>query len=90
MASTEFAKSIYDIWLETDYSIVEYTPDPLRYLPELEERKKFHEKLTKEMEKRDYNFFLLSGSYDNRFHQAIQKIDSFLALQDSLDNKDEC
>jgi len=66
----------YDLYLINDPE-VPYEEDDLRFLPNIEQRRTFHEKLLQEMEKRNYKYKILSGSLQQRKDESIQTILDF-------------
>eukprot|EP01119_Soliformovum_irregulare_P021413 TRINITY_DN7124_c0_g2_i2.p1 TRINITY_DN7124_c0_g2~~TRINITY_DN7124_c0_g2_i2.p1 ORF type:complete len:180 (-),score=34.05 TRINITY_DN7124_c0_g2_i2:221-760(-) len=59
----------FDIYLLTDPQ-VPYEEDPLRFLPTMQERLAFHEKLILELDKRGISYHLISGNVEQRIDRV--------------------
>ena len=70
----------YDFYLIQDPE-VPYEPDPQRFIPDINERRNFHQKLLVAMKERDLtNFVILDGTLEQRKQKAISEIDKRINL----------
>jgi len=53
---------------------VPYEPDPLRFIPEEDQRWKFHHELLGELKKRKFVFVTLDGSLEERLAKAVKEV----------------
>lgn len=53
---------------------VPYEPDPLRFIPEEDQRWKFHRELLDELKKRKFVFVTLDGSLEERLAKAVKEV----------------
>ncbi len=68
----------YDLYLVTDVD-VPWVEDAVRYLPE--ERKSFLDRCIEELEKRNRDYIVLSGNWEQRMANAIAAIDEILSTR---------
>ena len=76
----------YDLYIVTDYK-VPYEADPQRFLPQEEERKRFHNQLLSEMNKRQFPFEIISGDLPNRIEQCTKLIEEKFNIKPPINNK---